>query len=364
MPSWMFLFFYAVAAWGATTEERADQLLEEAVRSTEEARYEDAIRRYKETLILNKNALPARFGMVHAYLTTNRPHRAIRHLRRIRKRHGTSAEYFRLLGLSWETLRRRNRAIGAYESGLETHPNAGVLYHRLGETYLKDSQGTLALELWQKGIEADPEYAHNYRAAAEILNQQSKWFWSWIYLETFRNLMAEAALPSVGQDIARLERHIFQLQEDPLGGLQPVVCLQKDMMGSALSETFEGADTELGAQLAVVLEVAATLHFDEHPEWAVEGFSQRDSEALRALIGRLWTRSPQHRNVDSALFSWWAKLARNELLPVYVEWLKHGNINTYNSSVKPEEWMQLKQVMQSNPFRVGRPLMPHESLGE
>ena len=115
-------------AWGGTTLERADQLLEEAVQNSSEARYEDAIRRFKEALILNKNALPARYGMVHAYLTTGRTQKAVRHLRRIRSRHGVSPEYYQLYGQAAWSRNHQRRAQVLFQKGIDLFPDTGTLY--------------------------------------------------------------------------------------------------------------------------------------------------------------------------------------------------------------------------------------------
>ena len=179
-----------------------------------------------------------------------------------------------------------------------------------------------------------------------------------MHFETYLNLTAHLATRSIEADIQHLEQSIFLLENNALDEIQPVVCLQKDVRGNALFDSFDSVDTELEAEFAVALEVAATLHLDDTPEWVSRGYSDTESVGLRSLMGRIWTRSPQQRNVDAALFTWWAMLDRYELLPIYVEWLKHGSFTPDSGIENPEEWMRLKSFFEDQTFQVPQALVP------
>ena len=58
-----------------------------------------------------------RYGMVHAYLTTGRTQKAVRHLRRIRSRHGVSPEYYQLYGQAAWSRNHQRRAQVLFPKG-------------------------------------------------------------------------------------------------------------------------------------------------------------------------------------------------------------------------------------------------------
>jgi len=74
-----------------------------------------------------------------------------------------------------------------YKRGLKRFPNSGVLYNEYGELlwYRKDYN---AIAMWERGIEADPNFAGNYYNAAKYYYLTTDKIWSIVYSEIFVNL--------------------------------------------------------------------------------------------------------------------------------------------------------------------------------
>ncbi|HEY0355432.1 MAG TPA: tetratricopeptide repeat protein [Flavisolibacter sp.] len=74
-----------------------------------------------------------------------------------------------------------------YKKALKKFPNSGPLYSEYGEM-LWDNQDYEAIELWEKGIEADPSYAGNYYNAASYYYFTKDKIWTLVYGEIFVNM--------------------------------------------------------------------------------------------------------------------------------------------------------------------------------
>lgn len=74
------------------------------------------------------------------------------------------------------------------KKGLEKFPASGLLNSELGEYYALDGKPTQAIQLWEKGIVAEPRVASNYFFAAQYFAQFNEPVKAMIYAETFINI--------------------------------------------------------------------------------------------------------------------------------------------------------------------------------
>ena len=74
-----------------------------------------------------------------------------------------------------------------YKKGLKKFPASGILYSEYGEM-LAAQKNNSAIRLWEKGIEADPNYSGNYYNAAQYYYRTTDKVWSVIYAELFVNM--------------------------------------------------------------------------------------------------------------------------------------------------------------------------------
>lgn len=74
------------------------------------------------------------------------------------------------------------------KKGLEKFPSSGLLLSELGEYYALDGKPTQAVQLWEKGIAAEPRVASNYFFAAQYYAQFNEPVKAMVYAETFINI--------------------------------------------------------------------------------------------------------------------------------------------------------------------------------
>jgi tetratricopeptide (TPR) repeat protein len=83
---------------------------------------------------------------------------------------------------------RTDEAIALLKSAITAHPHAGLLYSELATTLLRGGKQNEAAQLYERGIEEQPELPANYVHLAMLLSESDHRGLSILYGETFRLL--------------------------------------------------------------------------------------------------------------------------------------------------------------------------------
>jgi len=100
---------------------------------------------------------------------------------------------FQMLGMCYKAMANYSECGILYKYALLKFPNSGVIYNEYAELHAMQQQLNLAIELWEKGIEADPNYSSNYYHATMYYALQKKWCRVLLYGEYFLNLESYSA---------------------------------------------------------------------------------------------------------------------------------------------------------------------------
>jgi Tfp pilus assembly protein PilF len=103
------------------------------------------------------------------------------------EREDADAEVFQMAGLMNKTTGDIKEAEKVYKRGLKNFPSSGPLLSDYGEL-LWAKQDFSAINQWEKGIEADPNYTGNYYNAARYYYFTKDKVWALIYGEIFVNM--------------------------------------------------------------------------------------------------------------------------------------------------------------------------------
>ena len=92
---------------------------------------------------------------------------------------------YQLIGNSYDNSGDSKKAVKVYEEGLKRFPHSGSLYLELGAVSLSQKDYDKALEYYNRGILAQPDFASNYyRAAMLYLASERGKVWGLVYAET------------------------------------------------------------------------------------------------------------------------------------------------------------------------------------
>lgn len=101
---------------------------------------------------------------------------------------GADIRSYQLLGLTYRNIEEIKECERLYRAGIKAYPNSGVLYNEYGELLWSKKKLEEAIDQWEKGIAADPNYSGNYYNAAKYYYVSSDKVWALIYGEIFLNL--------------------------------------------------------------------------------------------------------------------------------------------------------------------------------
>lgn len=97
-------------------------------------------------------------------------------------------QVFQILGLSYKATASYKEGIKLYKTALKKFPNSTIIYNELGELLAMDNAAGEAIEQWEKGIKADPNYSNNYYNACIYYSKTANWIRVALYGEIFVNL--------------------------------------------------------------------------------------------------------------------------------------------------------------------------------
>jgi tetratricopeptide (TPR) repeat protein len=99
-----------------------------------------------------------------------------------------TADFYQLLGNTYDEMGKSGKAVSTYNDGLKRFPNAGCLYLELGNIAYKQENFKDALFYYEKGIEIEPIFASNYYRATQIYLASTEEVWAVMFGEIFMNL--------------------------------------------------------------------------------------------------------------------------------------------------------------------------------
>ncbi|HJV20449.1 MAG TPA: tetratricopeptide repeat protein [Sediminibacterium sp.] len=236
---------------------------------------------------------------------------------------------FQILGLSYKAIAAYKEANKLYRTALKKFPNSGMLYNELGECLKEDNQPKAAIELWEKGIQKDPNYSGNYYNAVKYHQQQQNHVRVLLYSELFVNL--ESYTPRTKEVKACLAASLEGL-------LKPGV-INSLLVGSTLS----------------AFERQVALHYSKNSQLIADELSIHSISSIRTRLVLDWYNGDAAR-FPYRLFDQWQYLIREGIFEAYNQWLLGEVVNNdayqlwQNNHAK--EVAQFRQFQQSRVFKM------------
>lgn len=106
----------------------------------------------------------------------------------ISERNDADEQVFQILGLSYKAIASYKDGAKMYKNAIRKFPNSSVLLNEYGELLAMDKNLSEAIQQWEKGIAADPNYSGNYYNACIYYTKSSNWARVIVYGELFVNM--------------------------------------------------------------------------------------------------------------------------------------------------------------------------------
>ncbi|GLB50174.1 tetratricopeptide repeat protein [Neptunitalea lumnitzerae] len=189
MKRLIFIFLFLILASGqAQSNGKADALIKKAILLMDNGSIDESI----EVLEKAKKADPRNpvvlYEMGYAYYLSGNYEMAVKKVQDAITFHEVSDIYYQLLGNSYDLLGQPDSAITSYAMGIEKFPDSGRLYYESGVVKYGQKLYNDAIDFWEKGIKAEPQYPSNYYMLTKTFTGSKEKIWVLLYGEMFMNL--------------------------------------------------------------------------------------------------------------------------------------------------------------------------------
>ncbi len=181
------LFVFTTSFCCAQSAQNAETLHATAKTFMQQGDYENAVLVLTKASQMQPDDLQITKDLLFAYFLKRDFSKALEIGKPLVERPDADVQSFQLLGLTYKALAEDDEAEKLYKNGLKKFPNEGVLYSEYGDL-LSNKKADMAVKLWEKGIEADPNHSSNYFFLAKQYALNGNTIWSILYAEMFLNM--------------------------------------------------------------------------------------------------------------------------------------------------------------------------------
>lgn len=147
--------------------------------------YKMAIATYKQLIELSPENIQLKTELGDTYFRSGDYDNAIATLSPLQDLPHVTYKAYEVLAAAQLAQHKDKLSKSTVERGLARFPDAGALYYLKGTTASADNQMAAALQNWFRGIELQPRFAANYKAAALAYLNSSEPLWGILYGETY-----------------------------------------------------------------------------------------------------------------------------------------------------------------------------------
>ena len=181
----IFLFFFQILSFSQQADSALLATAKSHIRSGD---YNNAIMILNRASESNPNSLEVQKDLAFAYYLKRDYVNALKVAKPFADRKDSDIQSFQILGMVYKAIEERKDCEKMYRAALKKFPKSGVLYNEYGEMIWTKDNFTESVKLWEKGIEADPNYSGNYYNAAKYYYFSPDKVWGLVYGEIFVNL--------------------------------------------------------------------------------------------------------------------------------------------------------------------------------
>ncbi len=169
-------------------QQDAKQLQETAHTFQRQGDYANALLVLNRALQQKPNDLDIQKEIAYTYFLQRDYARAQETIKPLIDRDDADVQTFQIGGNIFKATEEVKASENLYKKGLKKYPNSGALLSEYGELLWAKKDPVAAIELWEKGIEVDPNHSGNYFNACKYYYYAADKVWSLVYGEIFVNL--------------------------------------------------------------------------------------------------------------------------------------------------------------------------------
>lgn len=222
----------STALW-AQQKEEAEKLVSEGIAWHDKGNYDEAIRKYDQALLLDKDNLLALAEKAMSLVSLKKNEEALVLCQlAIEKHPGEEAlsTVYVTYGNACDALGKTDKAIEAYDEGIKLFPDSYQLYFNKGITLAIDRKYDDAIGCFQKSALRNPSHASSHNALARLLNVNGKRIPSLLAYSRF--LVVESETNRAKENLAAVQK-IMKGNVEKKGENSVSISISTDMLGAA-----------------------------------------------------------------------------------------------------------------------------------
>ncbi len=167
---------------------KARRLGMEGIHEADAGNYDRAIALFTEANRLDSSNTVYRYEIAYALYQQKKYEESLSVLLPVVDAEDGTDKRYALLAHAYGALDDADKAEEAYEKGLRRYPESGALHQERGMLAAMREDMRLAVDYWERGIDAEPGFAGNYYWAARYYCGSNSPLWGLMYAEIFLNL--------------------------------------------------------------------------------------------------------------------------------------------------------------------------------
>jgi len=236
---------------------------------------------------------------------------------------------YQLIGNSYDLKGDKEKAIKIYDKGINKFPNSGKLYLEKGIVIASQEKWFEALDVWEKGIIADPTHSSNYFYASKVLAQTDEKIWGIYYGEIFLNLEPNT------QRTSQISKLVYDTYK---------VCLPTENSKWGLKFSHKATNIVLGSlkDLKFSFETVHNLAMEKGYKGIEPKFTITNLITIRKQFLKDWNADYADK-YPNLIFNYHNLLIKNNMFEPYMFWiLKDGANNEF------QDWKSKNETSYNN----------------
>lgn len=193
MKHFLTICFFVLAAFVGNAQETAQVLQETAGKLMQKGDFDNAVLMLQRASKQDPSNVSILQDLCYAAYLKRDYSQAIEVGKQLVDNAKADAQAFQLLGLAYKAIAEYKECEKLYRNGIRRFPRSGVLYNEYAELFALQNEMNDAIEQWEKGIAADPNYSSNYYNASIYYGKRQQWLRTALYAEIFLNLESYSA---------------------------------------------------------------------------------------------------------------------------------------------------------------------------
>lgn len=328
-----FMFASATTSFAQISNPEAIKMQQNAQNDIERGNFPNAILLFNQAIKLEPNDVSLRRDLAYAHYMNGTLEEGKTIISEVLKTDFADEQTYQIAAAIESKLGNNNKAKSILNTGIKKYPNAALLYQNRGNIFSIEKKGKQAIQSYEAGIQADPNFSGNYFFLAKELEKSTP-LWTIIYYEIFINLENNT------QRTAEAKSNLYKAY---------IAYFQK--AGTEKLPTF-GSQQE-APKSNVFVEVYPYL-IDKNVAAITSGINTESLIMLRTRILLDWSLHYAHTTKHS-LLSYQLKLTKNGFFDAYNQWLFGANENSskFSTWIKAngQNYSNFEKFMRSNPYQ-------------